>query len=78
MTTTEAALRRDPRIDPKPGDVLEVEPGCCTFRHVSGAHASKVSFHSRCGQQWLNSTMRATLEEWRSEMANARVVSEGR
>ena len=69
--------RRDPRTDPRPGDVLEVKPGCCLFRHVSAAHGNHVAFHSRCGQQWFNATFRDSLKDWRAVMADARVVQVG-
>lgn len=67
---------RDPRIDPKPGDVLEVKPDCCLFRHVAACHAGTVTFYSRCGKQWFNSAMRDTLDQWRDIMRDAKVIQD--
>jgi hypothetical protein len=65
---------RDPRVDPKPGDVLEVKPGCCLFRHVAIARANIVGYASRCGNQWFNTTFRDTLVDWREVMKDAKVI----
>ncbi len=65
---------RDSKVDPRAGDVLEIEPGCCLFRHVAGVHLGHVTFNSRCGQQWLNSSSRITLNEWRADMKDGKVI----
>ena len=63
---------RDPRVDPKPGDVLGFRKG--SFRHIVSTRGQWVVFHSRCGSQWVNSAMRETLEEWREAMKDAEVI----
>lgn len=77
MTDARRTEERDPRIDPAPGDILEMKPGCCLFRHVEIVRNGRVTFHSRCGNQWFNSSMRDTLEEWREIMRDARVTHVG-
>lgn len=70
-------MERDPRIEPMAGDVLEVKPGCCHFRHVVGFRNGRVTYASRCGRQWFNSTFRDSIDEWREIMKDARVTHVG-
>ena len=67
---------RDPRIDPQPGDVLEMRcEGSCWFRHViTRSPRGHVRFAARCGNQWFNATMSDTLDDWRTATRDAFVV----
>jgi len=79
MTNTIARLEhdrieRDPRKDPVAGDVLEVTG---TFRHVQCVFGRWITYSVRVGDQWLNSPMRCTFQEWFEWAATAEVIKRG-
>lgn len=64
--------KRDPRVDPRPGD--EVLHAPCEVWRVGSLGLNSVCFSVRVGEQWLNSTSRITLEQWADHCRNAEVI----
>ena len=63
---------RDPRVDPRTGD--EIHFALSEYWRVASLGLGSVCFSIRVGDQWLNSTTRITLEQWRDISRNAEVV----
>lgn len=65
-------MPRDPLADPRTGD--EIARLSWVFRVVGRPRPDRVLYVSRCGDQHLNSTVSASLREWRELARGCEIV----
>lgn len=74
METKATRPPNDPLTNPQPGDIIR-RYGNQTLKVVSAQVGKSVCYSTMVGAQWLNSTQRMPLSNWRVYMADAEVLN---